>query len=417
MVSAGVRPGGRHLLCSRSLAEEIVRDAGIGSGELVVDVGAGTGLLTRALLDAGAQVVAVEPDPRSAARLRRSCPAARVVEAPAASVEWPIRPFRVVANLPFNVSAEICRALLGDPSLPLRSADLIVEWDLAAKRARLWPSTLAGVVWGAWYELSIARRLPPELSCRAHRRRAASSVRRGALRRSSIPRRPSPSNDSFAAASRGVGGTSTRMGGRGASGSTAAGTSVRARNVVSVIARLRGRVAGRAGGGLVVDVNGVGYLVHAAPSVQRLGGGEITIEIHTIVREDALQLYGFASSEERELFELLLGVSGVGPKVALAIVSGSTPAELRRAIARDDVKRFQAIPGVGLKTAQRVVLDLKEKLSVVDALAPDADDATLARDALVNLGWSLLDAERVLASVDAALPVEEQVREALRAAA
>jgi Holliday junction DNA helicase RuvA len=184
-----------------------------------------------------------------------------------------------------------------------------------------------------------------------------------------------------------------------------------------MIARLRGRLAGRAGGGLVVDVNGVGYLVHAAPSVHRLGGGEITIEIHTIVREDALQLYGFASSEERELFELLLGVSGVGPKVALAIVSGSTPAELRRAIARDDVKRFQAIPGVGLKTAQRVVLDLKEKLSVADALAPDADDATLAREALVNLGWSLLDAERALAAVDAALPVEEQVREALRAAA
>ena len=184
-----------------------------------------------------------------------------------------------------------------------------------------------------------------------------------------------------------------------------------------MIARLRGRVDGRAGTGLIVDVSGVGYLVHAAPSVQRLGGGEITIEIHTIVREDALQLYGFATAEERELFELLLGVSGVGPKVALAIVSGSTPAELRRAIARDDVKRFQAIPGVGLKTAQRVVLDLREKLSVVDALAADANDATLARDALVNLGWSLLDAERVLASVDEALPVEEQVREALRAAA
>jgi Holliday junction DNA helicase RuvA len=184
-----------------------------------------------------------------------------------------------------------------------------------------------------------------------------------------------------------------------------------------MIARLRGRVAGRAGPGLIVDVNGVGYLVHAAPSVQRLGGGEITIEIHTIVREDALQLYGFATAEERELFELLLGVSGVGPKVALAIVSGSTPAELRRAIARDDVKRFQAIPGVGLKTAQRVVLDLKEKLSVADALAAEANDATLARDALVNLGWSLLDAERALATVDEALPVEEQVREALRAAA
>jgi holliday junction DNA helicase RuvA len=184
-----------------------------------------------------------------------------------------------------------------------------------------------------------------------------------------------------------------------------------------MIARLRGRVAGRAGGGLIVDVNGVGYLVHAAPSVQRLGGGEITIEIHTIVREDALQLYGFATADERELFELLLGVSGVGPKVALAIVSGSTPAELRRAIARDDVKRFQAIQGVGLKTAQRVVLELKEKLSTADALAAEANDATLARDALVNLGWSLLDAERALATIDEALPVEQQVREALRTAA
>jgi holliday junction DNA helicase RuvA len=184
-----------------------------------------------------------------------------------------------------------------------------------------------------------------------------------------------------------------------------------------MIARLRGRIAGRAGAGLIVDVNGVGYLVHATPTVQRLGGGEITLEIHTIVREDALQLYGFATGEERELFELLLGVSGVGPKVALAIVSGSTPAELRRAIARDDVKRFQAIQGVGLKTAQRVVLELKEKLTVADALAAEANDATLARDALVNLGWSLIDAEHALATIDEALPVEEQVREALRAAA
>jgi holliday junction DNA helicase RuvA len=184
-----------------------------------------------------------------------------------------------------------------------------------------------------------------------------------------------------------------------------------------MIARLRGRIAGRAGAGLIVDVNGVGYLVHATPTVQRLGGGEVTLEIHTIVREDALQLYGFATGEERELFELLLGVSGVGPKVALAIVSGSTPAELRRAIARDDVKRFQAIPGVGLKTAQRVVLELKEKLTVADALAAETNEATLARDALVNLGWSLLDAERALAAIDEALPVEEQVREALRAAA
>ena len=184
-----------------------------------------------------------------------------------------------------------------------------------------------------------------------------------------------------------------------------------------MIARLRGRIAGRSGAGVVLDVNGVGYLVHAAPSVHRLGDGEITVEVHTIVREDALQLYGFATAEERELFELLLGVNGVGPKVALAIVSGSTPAELRRAIARDDVKRFQAIPGIGLKTAQRVVLELKEKLIASVADATDAGDATLARDALVNLGWSLLDAERALAHVDPSLSHEEQVRAVLRQAA
>jgi Holliday junction DNA helicase RuvA len=175
-------------------------------------------------------------------------------------------------------------------------------------------------------------------------------------------------------------------------------------------------VAARAGAALVVDVNGVGYLVHATPTVHRLGDGEITVEVHTIVREDALQLYGFATGEERELFELLLGVNGVGPKVALAIVSGSTPAELRRAIARDDVKRFQAIPGIGLKTAQRVVLELKEKLPLVDAVADDGAGLT-ARDALVELGWSLVDAERALAGVDPSLPVEEQVRNALRQAA
>ena len=180
-----------------------------------------------------------------------------------------------------------------------------------------------------------------------------------------------------------------------------------------MIARLRGRIVGRAGSGLIVDVSGVGYLVHATPSVQRLGDGDVTVEIHTVVREDALQLYGFATSEERELFELLLGVSGVGPKVALAILSGSSPAELRRAIARDDVKRFQAIPGVGLKTAQRVVLELKA--AVADATTAGEDLG--ARDALVELGWSLIDAERALADVDPDLPLEDQVRAALRRAA
>src|SRR5204863_5799453 len=133
---------------------------------------------------------------------------------------------------------------------------------------------------------------------------------------------------------------------------------------------------GRRADGLVLDVGGVGYLVQATPSALRraAGGGEVALETYLHVREDALQLYGFADAAERELFELLLGVNGVGPKVALAIVSGSSPAELRRAIARDDVKRFQAIPGIGLKTAQRVVLELKEKLPLGEAAPGPGDE-------------------------------------------
>src|SRR5262249_12997054 len=133
-----------------------------------------------------------------------------------------------------------------------------------------------------------------------------------------------------------------------------------------VISRLRGTVAGRRGdGGLILDVGGVGYLVQATPRALRRaeGAGAVTVEACMPLREDALQLYGFADPDERELFEHLLSVQGVGPKVALAIVSGSSPGELRRAIVLEDTARFEAIPGIGRKTAQRVVLELKEKLA------------------------------------------------------
>ncbi|HST26143.1 MAG TPA: Holliday junction branch migration protein RuvA [Gaiellaceae bacterium] len=189
-----------------------------------------------------------------------------------------------------------------------------------------------------------------------------------------------------------------------------------------MIARLRGRPAGRRADALVLDVGGVGYLVQATPTALRLATGdeEVTVEIYLHVREDALQLYGFADNDERELFEHLLSVSGVGPKVALAIVSGSRPAELRRAIALEDTARFEAIPGIGRKTAQRVVLELKEKLASA-AFVPEAggsrSDELVARDALVELGYTLVDAERALAEVDPELPAEERVRLALRRAA
>lgn len=138
-----------------------MRDAGVRRGDLVVDIGAGSGMLTAALLRAGARVRAIEPDRELAARLRRACPGVLVVEAEASSANWPAEPFRVVANLPFSHATEIGRALLTDPLVPLRSADLILQWDAALKRTRLWPSTMLGVLWGAWYELSLVRRIAP----------------------------------------------------------------------------------------------------------------------------------------------------------------------------------------------------------------------------------------------------------------
>ena len=187
-----------------------------------------------------------------------------------------------------------------------------------------------------------------------------------------------------------------------------------------MISRLRGTPVAVLQGDsrLVLDVGGVGYAVAVTPTASRLAerGGEVTLETYLHVREDALQLYGFAEPAERELFEHLLAVSGVGPKVALAIVSGSPPADLRRAIALEDTARFEAIPGIGKKTAQRVVLELKEKLGSV-AAAPPEHAHVGARDALVELGYSVVEAEQALAQVDPDLPVEEQVRRALREAA
>jgi holliday junction DNA helicase RuvA len=186
-----------------------------------------------------------------------------------------------------------------------------------------------------------------------------------------------------------------------------------------MISRLRGAPVARTADRLVLDVGGVGYSLAVTPTAMRLAerGGEVALETYLHVREDALQLYGFGEPAERELFEHLLAVSGVGPKVALAIVSGSPPADLRRAIVLEDTARFEAIPGIGKKTAQRVVLELREKLGTVDDPVPLAGKPhAVARDALVELGWSISEAEEALAATDPDLSPEERVRQALRAA-
>jgi holliday junction DNA helicase RuvA len=189
-----------------------------------------------------------------------------------------------------------------------------------------------------------------------------------------------------------------------------------------VIARIRGRAVAADAEGLIVDVGGVGYRLFATPTAIRKADGvdEVVLDTHLHVRDDALQLYGFAEAGERELFEQLLAVSGVGPKVALAIVSGYSPAELRRAIVSEDDALFQTIPGIGKKTAQRVVLELKERIAPLAAVeAPHlgaGDGHVVARDALIELGYTVAEAEQRLADTDPDLPPAERVRQALRAA-
>jgi 23S rRNA (adenine-N6)-dimethyltransferase len=154
-------PRSQHFLRSAALAAAIVREAGIGSDDVVVDLGAGSGRLTAELARTAGRVVAVELDPRWAGRLRGRWANVEVIEGDAAHVRLPREPFRVVSNLPFDRTNDLLRLLFDDPRTPLVRADLVVEWGVAVKRALPWPSTVNGVFWSAFYEISVTRRLPP----------------------------------------------------------------------------------------------------------------------------------------------------------------------------------------------------------------------------------------------------------------
>lgn len=192
-----------------------------------------------------------------------------------------------------------------------------------------------------------------------------------------------------------------------------------------MIERVNGQVVSRGGDGVVIDVGGVGFLLDVSAVTMRdvPGVGEETsLYTHLHVREDAMHLFGFSSEEERVLFRLLLSVSKIGPKLALAALSCRPAPELKRALASGDVAVFASVPGIGKKTAERIILELREKIA--DGVLPgsegghlDAGDSTdgvlLARSALVELGYTPSEAERLLASLDPGLPVEELVRLAL----
>ena len=198
-----------------------------------------------------------------------------------------------------------------------------------------------------------------------------------------------------------------------------------------MISHLRGSILEKHPNRIVIDVNGVGYDVFVPLSTfYGLGepGAAIALRIHTHVREDAFLLYGFATVLEQELFERLIGVSGIGAKVALAVLSGIEPEELIRAIERGDLARLTAIPGVGKKTSERIVLELKDRLPraavTVAADAAAAPAAPALRDdvvsALVNLGYHRPLAEKAAeaaiktigSSADAGF--ERLLRQALR---
>jgi Holliday junction DNA helicase RuvA len=181
-----------------------------------------------------------------------------------------------------------------------------------------------------------------------------------------------------------------------------------------MIAFLRGRILDKQPNRLVVEVQGVGYDVHVPLSTfYEAGdaGAEISLRVHTHVREDALQLYGFLTLFEQQVFERLIGISGIGPKLAVAVLSGIDPRELVGAVQRGDVARLTAIPGIGKKTAERIVLELRDRLRQLDAGAGAAAAAAAPSDrlrddlgsALVNLGYHRPQAEK---SVESALQSE-----------
>jgi Holliday junction DNA helicase RuvA len=190
-----------------------------------------------------------------------------------------------------------------------------------------------------------------------------------------------------------------------------------------VIALVRGEVAVRRADHVVVLAGGVGYrLAVSAETLRQVPGlgKPVTLHSHLVVRDDALALYGFATEEERDLFLALIGVQSVGPKVALAVLSGGTPRELVKALAGGDVARLQAVPGIGKRTAERIIVELREKVGGVpvqeDIVVSRGDDPRrLARDGLVELGFSVVEADELLRDAADDTP-EALIAHALRAA-
>ncbi len=184
-----------------------------------------------------------------------------------------------------------------------------------------------------------------------------------------------------------------------------------------MIGRLRGIIVDRTGESIVLEVGGVGYVVSVAPRtlVDLPGvGDEAVLHTHLHVREDQLALYGFASVPDKNLFGLLLGVSGVGPKVAMAILATMTYEQLSIAVAADDIAALTAVPGIGKRSAQKLLLELKPKLDILDSVTTATGPMGEVREALESLGYGADEIRGTLIDMPQDLPVEELLRRTLQ---
>ena len=184
-----------------------------------------------------------------------------------------------------------------------------------------------------------------------------------------------------------------------------------------MIARLRGVLVAKGESGVVIEVGGVGYEVNVTPrdlaSLPGLGE-EIVLHTHLVVREDNMALYGFDAPAGRDMFRILLGASGVGPALALAILSTLRPIDLRQAIATDDVAALVAAPGIGKRKAEKLILDLRPKLGSMVASTAASSEVAKVREALEALGYLPAEIRSALEEISLDGSVEEMVRSALR---
>jgi holliday junction DNA helicase RuvA len=192
-----------------------------------------------------------------------------------------------------------------------------------------------------------------------------------------------------------------------------------------MISSVRGTVTVRRPDHVVIEAAGVGYrLAVSAQTLSKVpaAGNDALLHAHLVLRDDGMHLFGFASEEERELFHMLVGVQSVGPKVALAVLSGGTTRELLNAIASGDAARFQAVPGIGKRTAERIIVELREKVAgkvsdeIVVRHTPTDDPRTLAREGLLGLGFTPQEADGMLDTANGETP-EDLISEALKGAA